>query len=635
MEGSKLADLEAILRAFGLKPSLAGPQEKQVLDCSSDLTVPYAFENTVKFLAISTGSAHKFECDRGPLELVALGCAKLDLNNDRLKRLPPGPNGYNWVSEMCSYPYAIDGREASAKYTAEYTSSSVRRTNVRQLEKWLRTSVEPGTNGPRHTIIVCDDSAETGRLLEQESIRESHGKISLACPLGLYNSTLIESDTAASTHAEMYGRLGLPDLQYPSVRDRAERALQAILAIAFEAATKPSSNQVLDPQSARPLKALLPKFARRGVSRFREYLLSSPGTVATSVKNLIGNVAARFSYSFGPASGPIDSSSSLVSSPTAPIGSLPTPGDSSSTPIAAPPGLVDAPRAPIDAPRAPINAPTGHVHTPASSSHTAAWPGAATVRHWLHLQKSETTPSAQRHAPRPVAAEPSRPTPSGSGLRPVVSQHTPLSTPQAKTVRPLRSIQAPSAKLAHPAPRPPGYDDEWFTSQDIGDVRIDSAGSDHFIRPYRVDLRVRRNEAMKNALEIWFIAAAKHYKVPHLSKYLTADELHIDGIQNYSLLAEAIVEVVPFDLAVRKHVGEIVELRQFSINWHKDLVEVLRLPSRCGIAKSNAGHQAFLEVMVSVYDTFCGRAIRATFPSAQGSTNPVLRGWGLYADDVT
>ncbi|KAK4892263.1 hypothetical protein LTR27_009272 [Elasticomyces elasticus] len=227
-----MADLEAILRALGLRPSLANSQEQQVIDCSSDLTVPYAFENTFKFLAISTGPAHKFEGDRGPLELVALACAKLDMNNDRLKRLPPGPTGYNWVNEMCSYLYAIDGREASAKYTAEYTSSSVRRTNVRQLEKWLRTSVELGTNGPRHTIIVCDDSADMGRLLEQEGIQERYDYSSS----DLYNSTLTESETAASTHAEMYGRLGLPDLQYPSVRDRAERALQAILAIALEAA---------------------------------------------------------------------------------------------------------------------------------------------------------------------------------------------------------------------------------------------------------------------------------------------------------------------------------------------------------------------------------------------------------------
>ncbi|KAK5685079.1 hypothetical protein LTS10_003154 [Elasticomyces elasticus] len=232
MEGTRLADLEAISRAFGLRSSFASPQEQQVIDCSSNLTVPYAFENTVKFLAISTGSAHRFESGRGPLEAVALGCAKLDLNNDRLKRLPPGPNGYNWVNEMCSYLYAIDGREASAKYTAEYTSSSVRRIKVRQLEKWLRTSVEPGTNGLRHTIIVCDDSAEIGRLLEQEGIRGRYDYNSS----DLYNSTLTESETATSTHAEMYGRLGLPDLQYPSVRDRAERALQAILAIALKVA---------------------------------------------------------------------------------------------------------------------------------------------------------------------------------------------------------------------------------------------------------------------------------------------------------------------------------------------------------------------------------------------------------------
>ncbi|KAK4909478.1 hypothetical protein LTR49_021757 [Elasticomyces elasticus] len=542
MEDTRLADLEAVLRAFGLRPSLASPQ---------------------------------------------------------------GPNGYNWVNKMCSYRYAIDGREASAKYTVEYTSSFVRRTNVRQLEKWLRTSAEPGTDGPRHTIIVCDDGAEMGRLLEQEGIRESHGKISIACPLVLYNFMLIESETTASTHAEMYGRLGLPDLQYPSVRDRAERALQAVLAIALEAATKPSSSQALHPQSTRPVKAILPKSASRGVSRFHEYLLSSPETVATSVKNLGGKVAARFSYSRRPTSGSVLSPPGSVDSPSAHVGSRPVPVESP-TPIAAPPAPVDA-SAPID--------------TPVSSLSTAESPDAAGLG--ARLPESEITPSAQGHALKPIAAEPSRPTLNGSEVQPVVPQQTPTLTPQAKILQPLQSIQALPAHLAHPARRPPGYNDESFTSRDIEEVKIDSEGSDHFIRPYRVDLRVRRNEAMKKALEIWFIATAKHYMIPNPSKYLTEDGLHIDGIQNYRLLAEAIVQVVPFDLAVPKHVREIVELRQFSINWHKDLVKVLGLPCHCGIAMSDAGHQAFLEVMVSVHGTLCGRAIWAALPSAQGSHNPV------------
>ncbi|KAK5716214.1 hypothetical protein LTR17_016556 [Elasticomyces elasticus] len=236
MIGDNLADLETVLRALGLRPSRAASRKNVVHEIGPDLTAPYPFENGINFLSISVGFSYKFDNGRGLLEAVALGCAELDMDDERLKCLPPGVAGIQWVNEMCSYPYAIEGREAFAEYTAQYVSHSVRRTSMRQLERWLRTGVEPTTGIARHTIIICEDEAEMSRFFEQEGIQELHGNIMIASPLVLFNSALSESEPAATTQAEVCQRLGLQDVQYSNIRDRAERALQTILAIALKAA---------------------------------------------------------------------------------------------------------------------------------------------------------------------------------------------------------------------------------------------------------------------------------------------------------------------------------------------------------------------------------------------------------------
>ncbi|KAK4948419.1 hypothetical protein LTR10_012953 [Elasticomyces elasticus] len=235
MTGDNLADLETILRALGLRPSPAASPEK-VQKISFQSTAPYCCENGIKFLSISIGFSHKFDNGTGPLEAVALGCAELDMDEEKLKCLPPGVAGIEWANEMRSYPHAIEGREAFIEYTAQYVSRSVRKTSMRQLERWMRTGVEPVTNMARHTIIICEDQAEMSRFFEQEGIRDLHDTIMIASHLVLFNSALSESEPAATTQAEVCQRLGLQDVQYSNIRDRAERALQTTLAIALKAA---------------------------------------------------------------------------------------------------------------------------------------------------------------------------------------------------------------------------------------------------------------------------------------------------------------------------------------------------------------------------------------------------------------
>ncbi|KAK5716213.1 hypothetical protein LTR17_016555 [Elasticomyces elasticus] len=156
---------------------------------------------------------------------------------------------------------------------------------------------------------------------------------------------------------------------------------------------------------------------------------------------------------------------------------------------------------------------------------------------------------------------------------------------------------------------------EW-TDRDNTDIKIDSNGNylSRLHVPPRISGRINRYKALSNLFDIWLIEFARHYGYRGLQYCLKADKVHIK-IDSYKDLAETLAHRVNGDIAVRRHVQEIVELRCFVNSWFEDVIWRKHLPATCGIAEEARSHLPPYEAMMAVLDIFGGCIDHTSTPS--------------------
>ncbi|KAK5715757.1 hypothetical protein LTR17_016667 [Elasticomyces elasticus] len=213
---------------------------------------------------------------------------------------------------------------------------------------------------------------------------------------------------------------------------------------------------------------------------------------------------------------------------------------------------------------------------------------------WSFLRRFTTS------APRVQAKHDGPPTPTpAEPATSFVAQHL-APVPVAQPSLPPR-IETP-ARVRYSSDGPA----EW-TDRDNTDIKIDSNGKYLSKRkvPPRICQRIDRYKELSNLFDIWLIEFARYYGYWGLQYCLKADKIHIK-IDSYKDLAETLAHRVNGDIAVRRHVQEIVELRCFVNRWFEDVIWRKHLPATCGIAEEARSHLPPYEAMVAVLDIFGG-----------------------------
>ncbi|KAK5703767.1 hypothetical protein LTR97_002780 [Elasticomyces elasticus] len=186
------------------------------------------------------------------------------------------------------------------------------------------------------------------------------------------------------------------------------------------------------------------------------------------------------------------------------------------------------------------------------------------------------------------------------------------SQPNSTTHRRLRQpSQRPvsSYRTLHQRPlrNPPFHRASRLQLGDNTDIKIDSNG-EYLSRlrvPPRISGCINRYKELSDLFDMWLIEFARYHRYGDLRYCLKADKIHIK-IDYYAGLAEDLAHRVNEDVAVREHVQEIVELRNFVNSWYQDVIRRKDLPATCSIAEEARRHQPPYDAMVQVLGFFGG-----------------------------
>ncbi|KAK5726023.1 hypothetical protein LTR15_004214 [Elasticomyces elasticus] len=187
---------------------------------------------------------------------------------------------------------------------------------------------------------------------------------------------------------------------------------------------------------------------------------------------------------------------------------------------------------------------------------------------------------------------------------------TPTSAKPATSVVAKHPAPAPVARPATP-PRletPAGVP---FSSDgpplwtDIDNKPVQISEDRKYLRylPPRISGRINRYKELSNLFDTWLISYTRYY--PSWGRKSRRAATYI-AIESYEGMAEEAAYRVNEDVAVRRHVQEIVELRGFVNSWFEDVIWRKRLPATCGIAEEAKSHIPPYEAMVAVLRIFGG-----------------------------
>ncbi|KAK4961489.1 hypothetical protein LTR10_001979 [Elasticomyces elasticus] len=264
--GNGLSDIDTILRALGQRPSSVNPRDtatrSENLEFSTRYTHPYAFENDVILLAISTGVVYRFDEADGRKCAVSLGCARLDTKD--LNHLALGAGGCEWEKEIRSEVRTIAGMQhkiGAQDFVAGCAPSDVRELTENQLRTWLRINGErTGANlTPRRVIVLYDyyeydprvSKTASLRVLEQDlgwAFKDMEGIVKVVSAIKLHNDTKTAQEPFGGNFSAVSADHGIPSTFTLNIGDRATRILKTTLAIALKAAAGGSATaQTVEP----------------------------------------------------------------------------------------------------------------------------------------------------------------------------------------------------------------------------------------------------------------------------------------------------------------------------------------------------------------------------------------------------
>ncbi|KAK3638254.1 hypothetical protein LTR56_005511 [Elasticomyces elasticus] len=206
---------------------------------------------------------------------------------------------------------------------------------------------------------------------------------------------------------------------------------------------------------------------------------------------------------------------------------------------------------------------------------------------WSFLRR--ITASTPRVPAKPD--NPPTPTPAEPATSPV-AQHPPP-VPVAQPSLPPRIETLPGTNFDNGPP----------IGEDNTDFKIDSNGKAFSGIPRRISQRINRYKKLSKLFDTWLIAYGRHY--PSWGRQSRRAPTNV-AIEAYEGMAEEFAHRVNKDVAVRRHVQEIVELRGYVNRWFQNVILCKGLPATCGIAEEARSHIPPYEAMVAVLKIFGG-----------------------------